>query len=89
MHQYALEFQASSNGNVFYDSKQWNEPPLTLHTPYLQMPAGAQITWQCNYYNPTTSTMGFGDSAVTNDMCIYMGQYFPADPNNPDYISPI
>jgi len=37
------------------------------------------IQWNCVYYNPTTSTMSFGESANTSDMCIYMGQYYPAD----------
>ena len=27
MHQYALDFQASTGGAVFYDEKQWSEPP--------------------------------------------------------------
>jgi hypothetical protein len=89
MHQYALEFQASINNSVIYDSKQWDEPPLTLHNPYLQVQANTAITWQCNYYNPTNSLMTFGDSAATNIMCIYMAQYFPADATNPDYISPL
>jgi hypothetical protein len=86
MHKYSLEFQASINGSVFYDSTQWDEPALTTHSPYLQVPAGAKISWQCNYYNPTSSTMTFGDSAQTNVMCIYLGQYFPADPTKPDYV---
>jgi hypothetical protein len=86
MHQYALEFQASIDKSVIYDSKQWSEPPLTLHNPYLQVPQKTPITWQCNYYNPTNSVMTFGDSAATAIMCIYMAQYFPADATNPDLI---
>jgi hypothetical protein len=100
MHQYALDFQASTGGAVFYDEKQWSEPPLisagtgTNQSPMLpmQMTAGASIKWTCMYYNPTSQLMTFGDSAATNDMCIYLGQYYPAEgtpssnPNYPDVI---
>jgi hypothetical protein len=56
------------------------------------MGAGASIKWTCMYYNPTSQPMTFGDSAMTNDMCIYLGQYYPAEgtpssnPNYPDVI---
>jgi hypothetical protein len=29
--------------------------------------------------------MTFGDSAQTNVMCIYIGQYYPADTTSPSY----
>jgi len=100
MHQYATDFQASTSGSVFYDETQWSEPPLItagtgLHQSSmlpLAMPSGSSIKWTCMYYNPTSQTMTFGDSATTNDMCIYLGQYYPADgtassnPNYPDVI---
>jgi hypothetical protein len=87
MHQYATDFQASTGGALFYEEKQWSEPPLiTAGTGMNQSPllpktmaAGASITWTCMYYNPTTQPMTFGDSAMTDDMCIYLGQYYPAD----------
>jgi hypothetical protein len=96
MHQYSLDFQASTNGSVFYDEKQWDEPPLTTAATSsllpLKMAAGSQITWTCMYYNPTSKAMPFGDSAQTDDMCIYLGQYYPAEgtrstnPNYPDIL---
>ena len=39
--------------------------------------------------------MTFGDSALTQNMCIYLGQYYPADgtpstnPNYPDIINAV
>jgi hypothetical protein len=87
MHQYATDFQASTGGKVFYDEKQWSEPPLITagtgahQSPLLPMAMspGASIQWTCQYYNPTKQLMTFGDSASTNDMCIYLGQYYPAE----------
>ena len=100
MHQYAMDFKASAGGKVFYEEKQWSEPPLVTagtgmnQSPLLPlaMKAGTSIEWTCLYYNPTPQLMTFGDSAATNDMCIYLGQYYPAEgtpttnPNYPDVI---
>ncbi|HLK35945.1 MAG TPA: hypothetical protein VKU41_04280 [Polyangiaceae bacterium] len=88
MHQTATLFTVSANGAPpFYTEKDWNEPKLVTHSPYLSFSAGTSFTWGCTYYNPTSSALTFGDSAVTNVMCIYMAQYYPADPSNPDVIS--
>jgi hypothetical protein len=87
MHQTSLKFTASANGSVFYTETNWDTPQLFKHTPYMQMKGGTSITWSCDYYNTTSRALGFGDSAIYNDMCIYIGQYFPADPNNPDIVS--
>jgi hypothetical protein len=96
MHQYGLDFQAILGGPgtaPFYNETQWNEPPVTNHNPYIQVASGTPITWQCQYYNPTTSAMTFGDSALVNVMCIYFGMYYPAVPPStlgyPDIVSAV
>jgi hypothetical protein len=104
MHQWATDFQAITNNSVFYEETDWSEPPLITAAPPgvtpvpkntsallpLQMKAGQSITWQCNYTNTTGQTLTFGDSAVNNVMCIYIGQYYPADTTSlsyPDIVS--
>jgi hypothetical protein len=87
MHRTAVDFQASVNGNVFYEEKNWDSPPLFVHSPAMTMNGSDAITWSCSYYNDTNNTLTFGDSAVNNVMCIYMGQYYPVvDPTNPDLV---
>ncbi len=94
MHQYATDFQAltgGASGSKFYDEMNWSEPTLInagndpMHLLPMQMKAGTAITWQCLYTNPTTMDMTFGDFAQTNVMCIYIGQYYPADTTSPSY----
>ena len=91
MHQYASDFQAQTNGATYYDEMNWNEPTLItsendpMHVLPLKMKAGQSITWQCKYTNPTSMDMPFGDYAQTNVMCIYIGQYYPADTTSPSY----
>ncbi len=91
MHVYASDFQASMNGNKFYDETNWSEPTLInqandpMHLLPMSVKAGQAITWQCQYTNPTSMDMSFGDFAQTNVMCIYIGQYYPADTTSTSY----
>jgi len=96
MHQYGLVFQTllSPSTTPFYTETQWNSPPVTNYWPNpIPVPSGTQITWQCQYYNPTGATMTFGDSALTAVMCIYFGQYYPTVPSTtpgyPDIVNVI
>ena len=99
MHKWGLDFTASTNGHVFYDEKNWDSPGLFWHSTGITNPSTAtgplspihmtssqSISWSCSYYNDTGSTLTFGDSAIANVMCIYLGQYYPASPTSPDVI---
>jgi hypothetical protein len=99
MHQYAIDFTASTPAGQFYEETDWNEPSLITagsgapgtHTATnlpMKLAKGTNISWTCKYYNPTAVAMTFGDSALTQNMCIYLGQYYPAEgtpTTNPDY----
>jgi hypothetical protein len=82
MHKWGENFTASANGSTFYQTNVWSEPPVQAHNPPLFLSAGTNVTWECDYYNDTGSTLTFGETASSNVMCIYVGQYYPADPNN-------
>ena len=99
MHQWGLKLSASTGSTTFYSETNWNSPGLFLHAPGMQEPSTATgplspvqmtstspITWDCSYYNNTGATLTFGDSAQTNVMCIYIGQYYPASATAPDVI---
>jgi hypothetical protein len=99
MHRTAIKFTASTNGAAFYTDTNWDSPALFYHAPGIAEPPTAtgtqkaigmtnsqSITWDCTYYNDTGSALTFGDSAVTNSMCIYFGQYYPASATAPDII---
>jgi hypothetical protein len=86
MHKWSLALTASTNGSVFYTETNWDNPQVVYHNPVIPMTSSQTITWSCNYYNDTGNTLTFGDSAIKNVMCIYLGQYFPASATRPDII---
>lgn len=51
---------------------EWSSPPMTLE-------AGQQIDYECNYQNDDPTTIIQGLSAVTNEMCVFVGAYYPRD----------
>jgi hypothetical protein len=100
MHRWGLKFTASTGGNTFYTETNWDSPNLYIHSPNMPEPSTAtgpkspilmtgnpQITWDCSYYNDTGALLTFGDSALDNVMCIYIGQYYPANATAPDDIA--
>ena len=78
MHSRAVHFRASTNtGQLLYDGTQWDEPPPNVFNPPMDVPAGAIVTWACDYDNPTQQTLLFGESATANEMCIFNGAFYP------------
>jgi hypothetical protein len=100
MHRTSMDFTASTNNQVFYNEANWDSPGLFWHIPGfganpttatgsstpIHMTSSQGISWTCKYYNDTGSTLTFGDSAKSNVMCIYLGQYYPASATAPDVI---
>jgi hypothetical protein len=86
MHKQGVNFIATTDDptavatlGTLYHEMDWDEPhprsypyspPATLH-------AGTHITFSCDYNNPTSRTLTFGQSAETNEMCILHGMYWP------------
>ncbi len=63
-----------------YTSATWADPPVTLWpSPGLALQAGQHIDYECNYQNDGTTTVIQGLSAVTNEMCVFVGAYYPRD----------
>ncbi len=84
MHNRATDFVATSGSQMLYSTQAWSDPVPAKYDPPLELAAGAQVSWTCTYVNDTTETLTFGESALTNVMCIYSMQFYPvADPSNP------
>jgi hypothetical protein len=61
----------------FYTSASWSNPTITTAT--ISVPAGSHIRYQCQYDNTQGAQPFFqGDSAATNEMCMFVALYYPA-----------
>jgi hypothetical protein len=60
----------------FYTSSSWSSPDNAQLT--MAIPAGSRLRWECDYDN-TSGTQEFfaGQSAQTNEMCMFIGTYYP------------
>jgi hypothetical protein len=60
----------------FYTSASWSSPP----NEQFMMPikAGSRIRFECDYDNSSGTASYFqGQSALTNEMCMFIGLYYP------------
>ncbi len=76
---------ASSAGTMLYDNTHWDAAPLQTFgdTNLISFAPGEGIRWQCTYdtldASPApTSTVKFGESARTNEMCFLWAYYYPS-----------
>jgi len=86
MHSRSQKMEATTGGAMFYTTEpyKWDTAPFQAYAPAQAIPAGSTITWSCTVVNDTGGTLTFGESANTNEMCIFNGQYYPVpDGANP------
>lgn len=75
-----LEDTSGKSLQQLYQTNLWTDPPVTVwHAPPMNLQAGQQIDYQCNYQNPGDTDILQGLSAKTNEMCVWTGAYYPRD----------
>jgi len=79
MHSRGVHFVATtSTGVSLIDTMQWDEPPTVPYSPAIMLNPNDSITWTCTYNNSTMGTLTFGDSALKNEMCIFLARFYSA-----------
>lgn len=79
MHQHGRAFEATSGGVSIFSSTAYSDVAPALFDPPLPLAAGSVVTFACTYDNSDGSApLRFGDSARTDEMCIFSAQFFPA-----------
>jgi Copper type II ascorbate-dependent monooxygenase, C-terminal domain len=71
---------ASDPGSLIYTNTSWSDPVTTDFTPPFNVQANGGFRFQCDWYNATTSTVSFGESA-DDEMCFFWAYYYPANPS--------
>jgi hypothetical protein len=83
MHRRGTHFTGAAIGadgktTQLYATDDWSEPTPAAFNPAIALANGATVKWACTYNNDTGKTLKFGESANTNEMCIFTGTYYPA-----------
>jgi hypothetical protein len=77
MHQHGTNFLATAAGSTLYQTSTWNDPMPAQFDPPKQLHAGDPLHFECTFKNNGNTTLTFGESAATNEMCIFVGAFYP------------
>jgi len=79
MHAHGRAFTATSGGTTLFSSTSYSDVAPALFDPPLALPAGSVVTFACTYDNSDgAAPLHFGDSATSDEMCIFSAQFYPA-----------
>ena len=78
MHRHGTSFTAGAAGQMLFEATAWTDVPARLFDPPLALPAGTDVTFTCSYDNPGNLPLVYGESAQTDEMCIFSAQFYPA-----------
>jgi hypothetical protein len=78
-HKQGVHTFVKDGSTVLFDSTSWEHPgTATWGLPFYSFTSG-KLSYQCEFLNPTMNEIITGDSAATDEMCMAIGYYFPAD----------
>ncbi len=79
MHARGVGFEARVDGGApFYVGDHWEDVPVTSYDA-LTVKAGSKLDVRCDYRN-TGGTPVYMGPRTTDEMCMLIGSYYPADP---------
>jgi hypothetical protein len=82
MHQHGINFTSTVANQPFFDTTAWSDPVPELFSPAKPLTNGDPIHFACTFENAGDTTLTFGESAQTNEMCILTASFYPVlDPS--------
>ncbi|UQA59492.1 hypothetical protein [Polyangium aurulentum] len=80
MHARGVGYEASiAGGAPFYTNDRWEGVPVESFEGGLQVKAGEMLDYHCDYRNAEERDV-FQGPRSTDEMCMLIGSYYPADP---------
>jgi hypothetical protein len=80
MHRRGVGFSAAIEGAVpFYANERWEDVPVEQFPQGLEIAAGSRLDYHCDYQNDESRDIYQGPRS-TDEMCMLIGAYYPADP---------
>jgi hypothetical protein len=79
MHRRGVGFSAAIEGEApFYENERWEDVPVEHFPRGLKIAAGSRFDYQCDYQNDESRDIYQGPRS-TDEMCMLIGAYYPAD----------
>ncbi|HVK75090.1 MAG TPA: hypothetical protein VM734_17295 [Kofleriaceae bacterium] len=80
MHKRGVGYAASVTGQApFYENERWERVPVKRFDGGLAVAAGSTLDYHCDYTNAEARDVYQGPR-TTDEMCMLIGSYWPADP---------
>ncbi len=77
-HKQSIRTRVLDGTNVVLDSDDWEHPDVVeMDNPFYEFASG-KLTYECTYNNASNRTIMDGESAVTDEMCMATGYFFPS-----------
>ena len=77
MHKHGTHFDATVGAETVFETTTWDEPKPALFVPAKPLKGGDTLKFNCTFVNNTPDTLTFGESAETNEMCIFVSSFYP------------
>jgi hypothetical protein len=79
-HRFSTQTRVRDGQAMVVESDNWEDPEAREWPgePFFHFASGT-LTYECEYFNFTDQTVNTGDSAETDEMCMAVGYFFPAD----------
>jgi hypothetical protein len=82
MHKHGTNFEATIAGETVFQTTAWSDPKPAEFSPPKLVHAGDPLSFSCTFVNNGTKELTVGESAQTDEMCIFAGQYYPIPDKN-------
>lgn len=77
MHKHGTKFTSTINGDKVFETDTWEDPDPAVFEPALAVKAKDPLHFECHFTNNSTDTLTFGESAASNEMCIFVAAFYP------------
>lgn len=83
MHRRGVQFRSHLSGGALtepmklHETNDWEAPPADTFWPALPITAGQRINFECDFRNDMPHVVTEGESADTNEMCMFIASYWP------------
>jgi hypothetical protein len=77
MHMHGTSFAATIDDETVYDTTAWSDPVPAEFAPPKVFHTGDPLHFACSFDNNGTAPLTFGESALTNEMCIFTASFYP------------